>query len=303
MNIPVTIKRRIGVIACLACVLYMLPGCLSHEDAASLGIMTFNIRYDNPGDGDHRWELRKDWVAEIILTEAPDVVGLQEALRAQIDTLAVKLPLYRWTGVGRADGLNRGEFSPIFFRADRLVLQDGGTFWLSLDPDSVGSMGWDAALPRIVTWAEFLDLKTRLIIFVFNTHFDHRGALARVESASLVRRRIRQIAGDSPSILTGDFNDLDTSPMYEDLTADEGDGITLSDSRVAAISDSLATFRGFEAGSVEPRRIDYVFLSQHFRTRSHRVLDDDRNGSYPSDHLPVFVVISSPTSERRLLEQ
>lgn len=268
--------------------------CHSDENARTIGVMTFNIRYDNPSDGVHRWDLRKDWVGEIINTTFPDIVGIQEALRHQLDSLAVRLPEYQWTGVGRSDGLNSGEFSPIFYRADRLVLQDGGTFWLSDTPDSTGSVGWDAALPRIVTWGRFLNLRSGDSFYAFNTHFDHRGVVARLESAKLIVDRVLQIAGSSPYILTGDFNFQDSSPAYTALLDDGVNGTGLTDSRSVAEMADIGTFRGFETGSTEPRTIDYIFVSPDVIPTGHRVLDESRDGRYPSDHLPVYATVELP---------
>lgn len=55
------------------------------QSRADLTLMTFNIRFDNPGDyGDNRWDKRRDYVAQTMLFHQAQVCGLQEALHSQI---------------------------------------------------------------------------------------------------------------------------------------------------------------------------------------------------------------------------
>jgi endonuclease/exonuclease/phosphatase family metal-dependent hydrolase len=255
---------------------------------SDISAMSFNIRYANPGDGVHVWANRKGWVAEIIEKSEVDIAGLQEALRHQIDTLMARLPAYRFVGQGRDDGRDGGEFSPILYRPDRVSLLTEGTFWLSPTPDSVGSVGWDAALPRIVTWAAFSTGTGGGTFYHFNTHFDHLGETARIESARLLRRKVFQIAAGSSYVVTGDFNAREDAAPYLALMERIEDAAILMDSRSAAEDSNLATFRGFEVDSTSPRIIDYVFFSPDYEIVEHTVLDDTRGNAYPSDHLPVL---------------
>src|SRR5688572_29417739 len=146
-----------------------------------LNVMTFNIRYNNPGDSANAWPFRKDKVASQILFHQAHIVGMQKALHGQISDLQERLSQYKFVGVGR-DGGEKGEYSAIFYDTIRLQLLSSQTFWLSQQPNVVASVGWDAALTRVVTWAKFKDRKTKKIFYHFNTHFDHRGKNARRES-------------------------------------------------------------------------------------------------------------------------
>lgn len=287
------------------------PADSSALRAAPIRVLSFNIRYNNPDDGIHAWPNRKDHVAGLIRFHGADLVGVQEALKGQVDTLAARLPGYGWFGVGRADGASEGEFSAIFYREDRFEVLDEGTFWLSETPDSAGSRGWDAALPRIVTWGHLRDRTSGEAFYYFNTHFDHRGERARLESARLLRTRIGEIAGSEPFIVTGDFNATPGSPPYEALTdvgdtdggdTDVGDQaaapIALRDAYHATADAPYGpteTFHGFEVGGATGGRIDYVFVSEDVRVLRYGVLTDHEAGRYPSDHLPVLadVVIES----------
>ena len=141
----------------------MLIHLVQGQDSV-INVISFNIRYPNPNDGIHYWDNRKELVSSIIQFYDADIIGVQEAHRRQLDELTAALPEYDWFGVCRTDGSNDpvpdNEFSAILYRRDRLAILDGNTFWLSLTPDKVASVGWDAAFPRIVTWVKFKDKKT-----------------------------------------------------------------------------------------------------------------------------------------------
>ena len=252
--------------------------------------MSFNIRYNNPDDGEHAWPNRADRVASVIRFHEADVAGLQEALIGQIRDLEPRLPGYAWVGVGRDDGEESGEFSPIFYRTDRLELLGNDTFWLSETPDTPGSQSWDAALPRIVTWARFRDRQTDRTFYHFNTHFDHRGEQARLESARLITQRVDSLAGDAPTVVTGDFNVTPEAAPYAHLAEALTDAYTAVD----APHGPPGTYSSFEVGGEEGRRIDYVFTTNGVSVERFGTLTDQWDGDYPSDHLPVLAEVRLP---------
>jgi len=256
-------------------------------DTTALNVMSFNIRYNNPDDGVNAWPHRTDRVASVVRFHAPDVVGMQEALIGQIRDLGRRLPSYAWIGVGRADGKQDGEFSPIFYRDDRLEVLDHDTFWLSKTPDVPGSKGWDAALPRIVTWARFSDRTTGTTFFHFNTHFDHRGEQARKESARLLVQQVEEIAGAAPVVVTGDFNVEDDAEAYLILTESMDD----ARNRVEMPHGPPGTYFGFAVTEKPGRRIDYIFIKNGVDVRRFGTLTDQWRGRYPSDHLPVLAEV------------
>ncbi|ARA94372.1 hypothetical protein AWN76_015255 [Rhodothermaceae bacterium RA] len=268
----------------------LLGACAAPPPApAPMIVMTYNIRYDNPGDGPHAWPHRRDQVASLIRFHGADLIGVQEALRGQMDDLAARLPDHAWLGVGRDDGRDAGEFSAIFYRADRFEVLDHGTFWLSETPEVVASKSWDAAITRIVTWARFRDAATGAVFYHVNTHFDHRGAQARLESARLLTAWIAETAGDLPVLVTGDFNLTPDDPPYPVLTQ------TLTDAYHASVLPHHGpdgTFSGFEVRPVDDgRRIDYIFTRGPVRVLRHGTLSDHYPSGFPSDHLPVLAEV------------
>ena len=209
------------------------------------------------------------------------------------------LPAYAVYGVGRDDGKQRGEFAPIFYRKDRLELLDSDTFWLSPTPDKVGSRGWDAAITRIASWVKLKDKRTGEAFYVVNTHFDHRGASARHESAKLLVKQLREKFADHPVILTGDFNTLPGSAPYRALTisGENDDPSAFEDTFGVSAAKPIgpdSTWNGFRA-IVPKRRIDFIFVTPAIGVLSHRTLDDQRDGRFPSDHLPVVATLNLPS--------
>ena len=263
---------------------------LNNQDA--LRIMTFNIRYNNPNDGEHAWPNRKERVASVIRFHGADIIGMQEVLKGQIEDLETLLPGYTWFGVGRDDGVDSGEFSPVFYRTERFELLESGTFWLSESPAVAGSKSWDAALTRIASWGKFRDRITDKTFLHLNTHFDHRGEQARTESAGLIVNTLDSLADGNAVIVTGDFNVNPSTDAYGVMTG------ALSDSRLTSLSEPHgpeATFAGFTVDLDESGdRIDYIFVDDSISVLSHGVISDQWNGHYPSDHLPVISEIVLP---------
>ena len=147
------------------------------------GLITYNIRYDNPNDGENKWENRKNKLAALLNYYEPAFVGIQEGLIHQVEFLDQSLPADNFIGVGRDDGKQKGEYCALFYDARIFKVIIDSTFWLSETP-GIPSNGWDANLNRICTYGLFEHLQTKARIWVMNTHFDHRGKMARENSAS-----------------------------------------------------------------------------------------------------------------------
>ncbi|MBY0492422.1 MAG: endonuclease/exonuclease/phosphatase family protein [Gemmatimonadaceae bacterium] len=267
------------------------------DTTAPLRVMTFNLRYDNPGDGVNAWPNRRDGVGALLRFHGADVIGVQEALQRQLEDLDVRLPGFARVGVGRADGKTGGEFSAIYYRTSRIALVDSGTFWLSTTPEVVASKGWDAALERIATWSHFRDRASGCRWLQLNTHFDHMGENARIESARLIRRRLATLAHGQPIIMTGDLNADPTSAPYRVLTSEViADGAApLRDAFVVSRSGHYGPASSWNAfTAIEPgRRIDYVLVSEPIAVLRHAALTDRLENRFPSDHLPVVADLTS----------
>jgi endonuclease/exonuclease/phosphatase family metal-dependent hydrolase len=255
-----------------------------------LNIMTFNIRMNTPADSLNAWPYRKDKVASEVLFHQASLLGVQEALYVQMTDLQQRLPQYKYIGVGRDDGKTQGEFSAIFYDTTRLQLLQSSTFWLSATPQVPGSKGWDAAITRIVTWGKFRDKNTNKVFFHFNTHFDHKGEIARRESAHLLLKQVHAIAGSTPAIITGDFNATpDDEPIR--VIVNKEDPLHLTDSKAVSQTPHYGptgTFNGFKQAELSDQPIDHIFLKGKFRVLQHATLSPTWQGRFSSDHFAVF---------------
>jgi endonuclease/exonuclease/phosphatase family metal-dependent hydrolase len=261
--------------------------------------MTFNLRYNNTGDGPNAWPFRKALVAQVIRFHDADVVGVQEALYGMLADLDTLLPEYSRIGVGRTDGKMSGEYSAILYKRDRLDVLENKTFWLSPTPEVRGSKGWDAALERIATWGRFRDRATGCVYIHLNTHFDHMGEHARQESARLIRDRLATIdAHGLPLVMTGDLNSRPISVSYRILTRDTianafpplVDGMKAS--REGHYGPTSSTVSGFRGIGREGDIIDYVLVSPAVEVLKHGILPDNWDNRFPSDHLPVLATLA-----------
>lgn len=256
--------------------------------AQDLKVMTYNIRLNLASDGENAWPERKDYLASQIQFYAPDIFGVQEALPEQMDFLNKKLSDFTSVGDGR-DGSNKGEFSAIFFNNQKLELQVDNTFWLSTTPDKV-STGWDAALPRVCTYGLFTIKESGQKFWMFNTHFDHVGQQARVNSAKLILEKIEEVnTKNYPVVLTGDFNVEPDNPVYPTITAEMNDAHEVSE--MPAFGPT-GTFNGFKFNEPVTKRIDYIFVSKTgVKVLKEGILTDSKDLKYPSDHFPVLAIL------------
>lgn len=250
-------------------------------------LITYNIRYDNPNDGNNIWENRKSKLAGLLNYYEPSFFGIQEGLLHQVEFLDSSLPAYEYIGVGRDDGKQKGEYCAIFYDTRTYKVIMDSTFWLSETPD-IPSNGWDANLNRICTYGLFENLHTKERIWFMNTHFDHRGKMARENSARLISERVELINEDNlPLVLMGDFNATVEQKPIQIIKTTLSDALKISEK---PFYGPPGTSNGFRMDEIV-RRIDYLF-TRNVKVLSYSHIDDRRdNNLHISDHLPVLMVI------------
>jgi len=288
---------RAGLTASL--ILGLLGITCSWSPGEQLRVMSYNIRYGTAPDGEDHWERRKEFLVATIRAFSPDLLGTQETLSFQRDYLAEHMPEYEVLGVGREDGKERGEMMAVFWRKDRFEVIDSGHFWLSETPEIPGSKSWDSSLPRMVTWVKLRDrvAESKPPIVWFNTHFDHRGAVVRRESARLIRRKLEELGKGCSLIIAGDFNAGESSEPYRILFGMSEDG------RLSPVVDTFrvafpvrgaeeGTLSGFDVRNVTGPRIDWIACSRDWTVVKAGIDRTARDGRTPSDHFAVYAVLS-----------
>tara|TARA_B100000809_G_scaffold182538_1_gene180299 strand:- start:721 stop:1560 length:840 start_codon:yes stop_codon:yes gene_type:complete len=251
-------------------------------------IISYNIRYDNNWDIENSWKIRRNKISKILGQYSPSIIGIQEGLLNQVQYIDSSLIDYDYVGVGRDDGKMKGEFCAIYFDTTRYVLLKNSTFWLSETPDTI-SVGWDAALERICTYGLFKDRITKEEFWVFNTHFDHIGVVAREKSSELILKRINKINYQSlPVILMGDFNSIPNSSPVKEIKTELSDALQIS---LEKLQGPRGTFNGFNKDLPIEKRIDYIFTND-LKVLSYTHINDRLNNNrHISDHLPVMIKI------------
>ncbi|MEO5945470.1 MAG: endonuclease/exonuclease/phosphatase family protein [Chitinophagaceae bacterium] len=252
-------------------------------------VMSYNIRLDVASDGENRWNVRKDKVAGLMNYYEADFIGGQEVTHKQLVYLVENLNGYSYIGVGRDDGKEAGEYSCIFYKKDKFDVVQQSTFWLSPTPDSI-SKGWDAAIVRVCTYGLFKNKKTKQLFWVFNTHFDHIGKTARLESSKLIVQKIKELNNKNyPVVLSGDFNSKPNEQPAEYMVANMQNSRSIA-KQVFGPED---TWNGFKFNQKLDGCIDYIFVAEDKRVivTKFATLTDSYDMKYPSDHLPILATI------------
>lgn len=289
--------------ACLALCIPSQQALAKSQEA--LRVATFNLRQSPPDkeatfDGENCWSNRKNLASELIGFYEFDICATQEGWKNQLDYLAQSSGEYKWIGLAREDGKEKGEHSAILYNTKKLELLDSGTFWFSETPDTP-SKGWDAACTRVCTWGKFRQISNQKVFFVLNSHFDHVGKIARVKEAEMLLKFAEKTAKSAPVFLTGDLNSLPESDVIKIITKSQKffDSIGRSES---APYGPINTFHGFSgksgkgktasgAADVGKERIDYIFVSEGISVKKYAILTNSDNLKFPSDHFPVMVEV------------
>jgi endonuclease/exonuclease/phosphatase family metal-dependent hydrolase len=280
----------------------ILPG-LCCADALGAGelelrIMSFNIRYGSANDGENHWNNRKEMVFDVIRNHPSDFIGLQEALRFQIDAIRQAHPVYGEIGVAREDGIIDGEYSCVLYRTDRFGVGESGTFWFSDTPEVAGSNTWGNACVRICSWARLIETKTGKAFYIFNLHLDHVSQPSREKSAVLLSERIENRRFKEPFVVTGDFNAGENNQVITYLKGQidvEGPNGSKAKTPVPMVDTfrvlypkvkDVRTSHGFRGGK-QGNKIDYILVPPGTKVLEAQILYDNVDGRYPSDHYPV----------------
>ena len=286
-------KLTLTFLVTLALMSCSVQNQVSTKTPAELNVMTFNIRLDHQNDNENNWKFRQVRVANSVSFYEADIVGMQEVLHNQLLDIRQALKNYNYIGVGRADGKEKGEYSPIFYHTERMTLLSSGTFWLSETPDAIGLKGLDAAIERIATWAVFREKLSGKSFFVLNTHFDHKGETARQESGNLILKKVNELAGEMPVLVLGDFNASPVSSVIKNIV-DTNNPLHLTDSRTISpvVYGPDWSFHDFGRTPLAERElIDYIFVKNEVRVLKYGVLAEQEGKDFLSDHCPVLVKV------------
>lgn len=273
----------------------LFTGLTHAAETVPLRVLSFNLRYINPGDtGNRTWIARRDQVAALIAKDQSDIIGIQEGLRPMMDDLGARTPGYAQIGCGREDGLAQGEYAAILVKTDRFTIQESGTFWLSDTPDVVNSKSWGNTVVRICTWAKLYDRINQKAFHFYNTHLDHEAPLARQKGIELILSRMAATGTGGPFILTGDLNADPGEPFHALIKAEPNRLVDVWEKlHPDATPEQSVTYHAFKPGNFGSR-IDFIYASPSLGLVDAEILTDHIDGNYPSDHYPVRATLTLP---------
>lgn len=277
-------------IALLVCPFIFSQGYCQDKDSTEVRVASYNIRYAAEADvkSGNGWDVRKQPIADLMTRHEFDIIGTQEGDSAQLKDLEVLLPDFKYVAHpygGKGDLHN----AAILYKPEKFVLLESDVFWLSETPETP-SIGWDATDRRVCQWAKFKEKNTGKVFYFFNAHFYWRKQVAKQESGPLIVSKIKEIAGDLPTFLVGDFNSTPETTQVKAINELLSDSYSVSETPRKGVEGT-----GFPGGIFQGApggRIDYVFVSPGVRVLDYQVISDVYNvDHYPSDHLPVSSLV------------
>ena len=283
----------LALIFCASVVLgWYFPRYLSRKEAVSMqpageGItmMSCNVRCLTPLDlGKKSWFYRADLLLSDIVSQAPGIIGFQEATRWQYDYLVDVLTGYD-SVIDYRDKSPLSEGCPIFYKESLYTLKDKGSFWLSETPE-VMSKDWGSQCYRICSYVILTEKTSGRDFVVFNTHLDHVSDEARIKGIAVVLDKIAQFGG-LPAVIMGDFNALEGSQTYQSATE-----YFLDAQYAAAETMEHHTYQNW--GNPEKfKRLDYFMISKSgFGVERYWVVEPIHDGIYASDHCPIVLQLT-----------
>ena len=249
-----------------------------------LKVVSSNIRFDNPKDGNHRWENRKDILKECIEEFSPDILSTQEGYRPQLESLNECLPNLSLISSHR-DWIKERMYPSLFYNAKTLDVEASGDFWLSETPTVPGSKSFKSAFPRLCSWASLKMKSNQKRLFLANCHLDHILRETREGQVRVFVEEIEKIRTKKEAlILTGDFND-DPKSSVRKVIENLCPGLYDPWNKLGGAEES--SHHGFNGENPKGSRIDWIMVDEKLNATEIFFDKMQRDGIYPSDHFPL----------------
>jgi endonuclease/exonuclease/phosphatase family metal-dependent hydrolase len=251
-----------------------------------LKIISSNIRYDNPEDGEHSWENRKPLLLKIFHDFNPDILGTQEGRELQIKNLARSLSLKL---VDRhRQWIQERMYPCLFINEDKIQVHKSGDIWLSETPEISGSKSFKSSFPRLCTWMHITHIKSHQDYFVINTHLDHVLEETRIQQVNVLINEIQKMNKlQLPIILLGDFNDSPKGAIRKTLI----ERLNLFDPWIKLGQPEETSHHGFRGSNETGDRIDWILIPHSFVIEEIQLEKRSFNDVFPSDHYPLLATV------------
>jgi endonuclease/exonuclease/phosphatase family metal-dependent hydrolase len=258
---------------------------LLYNNCMNLCLISSNIRFDNPADGQNAWANRRNILADTLLAHSPDIIATQEGRYHQLEDFKELLKDYLIIDEHRS-WIKERMYPTLFIKRDVFEVLRSEDLWLSETPQLAGSRSFDSAFPRLMTWMKVQPKNSHVNFLVVNTHLDHVKSETRLGQINVLKNEVKKILDPSSSlIIMGDFNDSPDSEVRKSLL--EGFP-TLQDAWKLFNATEETSHHAFNGICENGSRIDWVMLDQKVKVESCILDKKTSNGHYPSDHFPVI---------------
>lgn len=254
-----------------------------------LSLISCNIRFDNPADGQNSWQYRRDFLAQTLLKYSPAIIATQEGRFHQLTELKSLLQNFELVDDHRS-WIGERMYPTIFIKQGQFEFLASGDSWLSETPDVAGSRSFDSAFPRLMTWSKVQIKGSEQKLFIVNTHLDHVKPETRLSQVKVLAQAIKRIwDSHSPLIIMGDFNDSPESLVRKTLIQEFP---FLQDAWKLFNTKEESSHHAFKGEMQNGSRIDWILVDNKLTVKSCVMDKSVSNGNYPTDHYPIVCKIT-----------
>lgn len=248
-------------------------------------IASCNIRFNNPADGEHDWNGRREIMANCLKDFSPHVFGTQEGWEPQLYDLLSLLDEYEICD-GHRNWISDRMYPTIYIKKDFFNVIESGDIWLSETPQVPASKSFDSAFPRLCTWAKLKIKDENKSFLLIDAHLDHLKTETRQEQVKVLINEVSKVNTEElPIILLGDFNEAPNEKVREIISKSD---LNLKDPWFFFNHPEEASHHSFKGFREDGTRIDWILNSDKFEALEIYLYKENDQGIYPSDHFPVF---------------
>lgn len=249
-----------------------------------LCLISTNIRFDNPADGQNAWTHRRDLLASTLLKHRPDIIATQEGRFQQLKDFEELLTDFQIVDTHRS-WIKERMYPSFYLRNGSCELLKSDDLWLSETPEVAGSLSFGSSFPRLMTWVRVQPKNTELNFFIVNTHLDHVKPLTRIEQTKVLVQEIsRRKGSEGRLIIMGDFNEGPQGEVRDIILKAFPE---LIDPWKLFHSHEETSHHAFSGECQNGSRIDWILVDKTLEVKDFFLEKLDREGRYPSDHFPM----------------
>jgi endonuclease/exonuclease/phosphatase family metal-dependent hydrolase len=254
-----------------------------------LGLITCNIRFDNPADGENSWSHRRLFLAETLLKHSPDIIATQEGRFHQLKDLESLLKDYDLIDQHRS-WIGERMYPTLFVKKNRFEFLQSGDIWLSETPDIAGSLSFESTFPRLMTWGKLQLKNSDKRIMIVNTHLDHIKKETRLCQIGVLACEVQKNwMNEGQLFIMGDFNDSPDSEVRKQLVEKF---TTLKDAWLSKNQIEETSHHAFTGEMQNGARIDWIMVDNRTKVEECFLEKVTQNNRYPTDHFPVVCKLS-----------